>query len=249
MTPEIWRTAWNPNGRKFETRLEAGKRIPLRIEWKPDGDISYCGLRVLSPVPEDVQQRMNWWGEMQRQIDYYVIAGDSIDEVISGYRTITGKAQIMPKWAMGYWQSRERYASQEDILGTLAEMREKGIPVDNIVQDWRYWEDDQWGSHEFDRSRYPDPKGMLDSIHAMGGRFMISVWPKFYANTEHFKELDRTRMDLPPRDNRQRGGLARISAVILRCLCGRRQKTVLATDKRAPVRTWNRRLVDGCERA
>lgn len=190
MTPEIWRTAWNPNGRKFETRLEAGKRIPLRIEWKPDGDVSYCGLRVLSPVPEDVQQRMNWWGEMQRQIDYYVIAGDSIDEVISGYRTITGKAQIMPKWAMGYWQSRERYASQEDILGTLAEMREKGIPVDNIVQDWRYWEDDQWGSHEFDRSRYPDPKGMLDTLHAMGGRFMISVWPKFYANTEHFKELD-----------------------------------------------------------
>ncbi len=188
--PEIWRTAWNPNGRKFEINLKKGEKVPLRIEWKPDGDVSYCGLRVLSPVPEEIQNRMNWWGEMQKQIDYYVIAGDDIDGVISGYRTITGKAQIMPKWAMGYWQSRERYSSQKDILETLKEMRERNIPVDNMVQDWQYWEDDQWGSHEFDRARYPDPKGMIDTLHSMGARFMVSVWPKFYANTENFKELD-----------------------------------------------------------
>lgn len=188
--PEIWRTAWNPNGRKFEVNLEKGEKVPLRIEWKPDGDVSYCGLRVLSPVPEEIQNRMNWWGEMQKQIDYYVIAGDDIDGVISGYRTITGKAQIMPKWAMGYWQSRERYSSQKVILETLKEMRERNIPVDNMVQDWQYWEDDQWGSHEFDRARYPDPKGMIDTLHSMGARFMVSVWPKFYANTENFKELD-----------------------------------------------------------
>ncbi len=188
--PEIWRTAWNPNGRKFEINLKKGEKVPLRIEWKPDGDVSYCGLRVLSPVPEEIQNRMNWWGEMQKQIDYYVIAGDDIDGVISGYRTITGKAQIMPKWAMGYWQSRERYSSQKVILETLKEMRERNIPVDNMVQDWQYWEDDQWGSHEFDRARYPDPKGMIDTLHSMGARFMVSVWPKFYANTENFKELD-----------------------------------------------------------
>lgn len=65
-----------------------------------------------------------------------------------------------------------------------------GIPVDNIVQDWQYWEDDAWGSHEFDASRYPDPQGMVDSIHALGARLMISVWPKFYTGTEHFRELD-----------------------------------------------------------
>lgn len=188
--PEIWRTAWNPNGRKFEVNLKKEEKVPLRIEWKPDGDVSYCGLRVLSPVPEEIQNRMNWWGEMQKQIDYYVIAGDDIDGVISGYRTITGKAQIMPKWAMGYWQSRERYSSQKDILATLKEMRERNIPVDNMVQDWQYWEDDQWGSHEFDRARYPDPKGMIDTLHSMGARFMVSVWPKFYANTDNFKELD-----------------------------------------------------------
>ncbi len=188
--PEIWRTAWNPNGRKFEVNLDEGRRVPIRIEWKPDGDVSYCGLRVLSPVPREQSQQMRWWGEMQRQIDYYLIAGESIDDVISGYRSITGKAQIMPKWAMGYWQSRERFSSQEQTLSTLREMRDRGIPVDNIVQDWRYWKDDQWGSHEFDPERYPDPKAMIDSIHAMGARYMVSVWPKFYTGTEHFRELD-----------------------------------------------------------
>lgn len=188
--PEIWRTAWNPNGRKFEVRMEKGIRVPVRIEWKPDGDVSYCGLRALSPLPEEEQKQMSWWGEMQEQIDYYIIAGETIDNVISGYRLLTGKAPIMPRWAMGYWQSRERYSSQQDITGTLAQMRSLGIPVDNIVQDWQYWEPDQWGSHEFDRQRYPDPEGMIDTLHGMGGRFMISVWPKFYTGTDNFKALD-----------------------------------------------------------
>ena len=201
--PEIWRTAWNPNGRKFEVNLEAGKKVPFRIEWEPDGGVSYCGLRVLSPVDEEEQGKMSWWGEFQRQIDYYFISGEDLDGVISGYRTLTGKAQIMPKWAMGYWQSRERYTSQEEVVSTLREFRKRRIPVDNIVQDWQYWLPDQWGSHEFDPARYPDPKGMVDSVHAMGGRFMISVWPKFYVNTEHFKELDEKGWiyQLPVRDS------------------------------------------------
>jgi alpha-D-xyloside xylohydrolase len=190
VVPEIWRTAWNPNSHKFAVDLEQGKRVPIRIEWQPDGGTSYCGLRVLSPVDEKIQGQMSWWGEMQDEIDYYFVKGDNIDKVISGYRTLTGKAQIMPKWAMGYWQSRERYSTQFELVETLREFRERGIPVDNIVQDWQYWDDDKWGSHEFNVDRYPRPKEMVDSVHAMGGRFMISVWPKFYVNTEHFKEFD-----------------------------------------------------------
>ena len=188
--PDLWRTAWNPNGRKFECSLDAGKKVNLKIEWEPDGGTSYCALKVLSPVDEAEQGKMSWWGEMQDGIDYYYIAADDVDGVISGYRELSGKAPILPKWALGYWQSRERYTSQEQILGVMTEFRRRGIPVDNIVQDWQYWKPDQWGSHEFDASRYPDPKAMVDSIHAMGGRYMISVWPKFYEGTEHFKEFD-----------------------------------------------------------
>lgn len=190
VTPEIWRTAWNPNGRKFEVALEAGVRTPLRIEWLPDGDISYCCLKVLSPVDPEEQAKMSWWGEMQDQEDYYFIKGDNADQVISGYRTLTGKAPIMPKWAMGYWQSRERFTTQDELVSTFKEFRRRGIPIDNIVQDWQYWEPDQWGAHTFDKSRYPDPEKMIKDIHDMDGRIMLSVWPKFYTNTEHFKQLD-----------------------------------------------------------
>lgn len=189
--PEIWRTAWNPNSRKFELNMEKGKRVKLHIDWKPDGGESYCALRALTPVPDEEQDKLALWSEIGSQEDYYFIKGSNMDDVISGYRTLTGKSQVMAKWVMGFWQSRERYRSQEDILATVKYFREHHIPIDNIVQDWNYWADDQWGAHDFETSRYPDPKAMIDSVHAMHARFMISVWPKFYTNTEHYKEFDQ----------------------------------------------------------
>ncbi|MDE6369865.1 MAG: DUF4968 domain-containing protein, partial [Duncaniella sp.] len=191
VVPERWRTSWNPNAYKFSLDLEKGKRVPLTIDWHPDGGVAYLGLRAYAPRDEREQSKMSWWGEMQPETDYYFIAGDDMDDVIRGYRTLTGKAPVMAKWVMGYWQSREKYNTQKEVLGTLAEFRKRQIPIDNIVIDWLHWPQDQWGSHEFDRKRFPDPKGMVDSIHAMNGRVMISVWPKFYVNTEHYKEFDR----------------------------------------------------------
>lgn len=191
VVPERWRTAWNPNSYKFSVNLESGKRVPLKIEWEPDGYVSYSGLRVLAPVAPEEQGKQSWWSEMTKQLDYYFIAGNDMDEVISGYRTLTGKSPVMPKWAMGYWQSRERYKTSAELIGTLKEFRDRQIPIDNIVQDWSYWPEDAWGSHDFDKSRFPDPKAMVDSIHAMNGRLMISVWPKFYASTEHYKQFDK----------------------------------------------------------
>ena len=190
VVPERWRTAWNPNSHKFEYGLKKGTRHKLLIDWYPDGDVSYCGLRVATPQPQDVQNELCIWSEMAKDMDYYFIAGDDMDEVISGYRTLTGKAQVMPKWALGFWQSRERYTSSEQIETVLKHFRDHHIPVDNIVQDWNYWKLDSWGSHEFEKSRYPNPQAMLDSIHDMHGRFMISVWPKFYCTTKNYKELD-----------------------------------------------------------
>ena len=191
IVPERWRTAWNPNSYKFEADMEAGKRIPVRIEWRPDGGQSYLGLRALSPVPEREQDKLSIYSEIGNEIDYYFVYGDNMDDVISGYRTLTGKSQIMPKWAMGFWQSRERYRTQKEILDALNEFRDRRIPIDNIVLDWNYWPEDAWGSHEFDKNRFPDPKGMVDSIHALNAQVMISVWPKFYMTTEHYKEFDQ----------------------------------------------------------
>ena len=186
---EVWRPAWNPNIVKFKVNLKAGEKTPLRVDWRPDGAVSYTGLRAAPYRTPEEQGRLCFWSEMNPCIDYYFIAGPSADTIISGYRTLTGKAQVMPRWAMGFWQSRERYTSQEEIVSTLAEFRRRGIPIDNIVQDWQYWKPDQWGSHEFDETRFPDPEKMLDDIHSMHGRFMISVWPKFYTSTKNFEEM------------------------------------------------------------
>jgi len=187
---ERWRTAWNPNSYKFTANLEQGKKHKLKVEWKPDGGVSYVGLKALSPVDPVEQGKLSLWSEMGDQIDYYFVRGNNMDEVISGYRTITGKAQVMPKWSMGFWQSRERYKTQDELLGVFREFRKQQIPIDNIVQDWFYWNENDWGSHEFDLNRFPDATAMIKEVHDMNGRLMISVWPKFYHTTGHYKEFD-----------------------------------------------------------
>jgi alpha-D-xyloside xylohydrolase len=185
-----WRTAWNPNLAKFNIDMTKGEKHTIKLEWQPDGGISYIGLRVLSPVDPAEQNRISFWSEMGDQIDYYFIRGNNMDGVIKGYRYLTGKAQVMPRWAMGFWQSRERYTTQDELISTLKEFRTRHIPIDNIVLDWFYWRENCWGSHEFDSTRFPDPKGMVDNVHHLNAHLMISVWPKFYHTTEHYRELE-----------------------------------------------------------
>ncbi len=190
IVPERWRTAWNPNAYRFQVKMEKGRELPIHISWKPDGSISYLGLRAVLPSSPEAQNNLTFSSEMGQNLDYYFINGKSADDVISGYRHLTGKAPIMPKWAMGFWQSRERYHTQAELVGILNTFRENHIPIDNIVQDWNYWKEDAWGSHEFDKDRFPNPKGMIDYVHSKHAKFMISVWPKFYCTTKHYKELD-----------------------------------------------------------
>ena len=190
IVPERWRTAWNPNSYKFSVDMKAGERRNIKLDWRPDGGVSYIGLKAHSPRPIEEQNKLSIWSEMGEGIDYYFIRGNNPDDVIKGYRTVTGKSRIMPKWAMGFWQSRERYKTQYEIVDALREYRLREIPIDNIVQDWFYWREDDWGSHDFDTTRYPNPKAMVDSIHALNGRIMISVWPKFYYTTDNYKAFD-----------------------------------------------------------
>jgi alpha-D-xyloside xylohydrolase len=122
-------------------------------------------------------------------IDYYFVYGPDLDEVVAGYRELTGRAPMMPRWALGLWQSRERYETARDSVDVLADFRRRRIPVDVMVQDWRYWKDDAWGSHELDPDRFPDPAAWIRTLHAANARVMISVWPKFYSGTKNFEEL------------------------------------------------------------
>ncbi|MGC4232409.1 MAG: glycoside hydrolase family 31 protein [Niabella sp.] len=175
-----WRQAWNPGSGVINFNFEKNKKYPVRIEWIPDGGESYLTVKWLPPVDRDNENSCTFDSEAGKQLDYYFVYGDNIDGVISGYRQLTGKAVLMPKWAMGFWQSRERYKTQEELIGVVNEFRKRKIPLDNIVLDWSYWREAEWGSQDFDEKRFPDPDGMIKQVHDKQARIMISVWPKFY---------------------------------------------------------------------
>jgi len=189
VVPERWRTSWNPNTYRFQFPLVKGKVAKIKLEWKPDGGVSYMGLKARTVSSIEKNGNISFWSEMGDKMDYYFVSGNSMDDVISGYRTLTGKATIMPDWAMGFWQSRERYKTQDELLEAVAEYRKRNIPIDNIVLDWSYWPEKEWGSHKFDLSRFPDAKAMIDSVHKQNSHIMISVWPKFYETTDNFKQF------------------------------------------------------------
>jgi len=117
------------------------------------------------------------------------VYGPKLDDVIAGYRFLTGRANMMPSWAFGLWQSRQRYETAQQSLDVIGEFRRRKIPFDNIVQDWMYWKPDSWGSHEFDASRFPDPDSWIKAIHGQHAHLMISVWGKFNPNTDNAKEM------------------------------------------------------------
>jgi len=183
---DSWRQNWCPWTTMLRLPMQAGQRYPIKIEWIPNG--GYIGLRCLTPEDPRDKDTLSLWSEVADQIDYYFICGDNLDQVVASYRYVTGKAPMMPKWAMGLWQCRERYQSQQQLLDVVREFRKRQIPLDNIVQDWFYWPESKWGDHDFDSSRYPDPAGMVKELHEdLNTHIMISVWPKFYVGTQNYE--------------------------------------------------------------
>jgi alpha-D-xyloside xylohydrolase len=186
-----WRQCWMPGSAILDLPMEKNKKVPIKIEWMPDGDESYLSLKWLDPLPASQSNDLSFSSEAGKKLDYYFIYGKDMDEVIAGYRRLTGKSTIAPKWAMGLWQSRERYKTQEEVLNTVKEFRTRKIPLDNIVLDWSYWKQDDWGSQDFDASRFPAPDSMIRSLHNdHHAHFMISVWPKFYQDIPTYKDFD-----------------------------------------------------------
>lgn len=155
------------------------------------------------------QNVVRWSSEVGKAIDYYFCYGDgTIDGAMKAYRHLTGDAPLMPKWMLGFWQCKERYASQEELLGVAKKLRDLKVPVDGIIQDWQYWPpgDNTWGAHQFDPARYPDPVAMFKQLHDEHYHTLISVWAKFDLGSENSKELNEaggmysqvTRYVFPP---------------------------------------------------
>ena len=176
-------------------KLEKGKKYKIEVEWERYHKNNSFQLKWREPHDTSVT---SLWSAAGKEINYFVIAGKNMDSLISGYRTLTGKATILPKYAMGFWQCRERYKTQDEILNITKEFRKRKVPLDIIVQVWQYWKIDQWGSATFETSRYPNPTAMIDSLHKeLNTKFIVSVWGKFYRDSDNFRELNKAGLLYP----------------------------------------------------
>jgi len=128
-------------------------------------------------------------------IDYYFMYGGNAHGVIAQMRDLTGQVPMLPLWTYGYWQSRERYKSQDEIVGVVKKYRELGVPLDGIIQDWQYWGDNlHWNAMEFLNPNFPHPQKMVNEIHAMHAHIIISVWASFGPKTKQYEVLNKKGM-------------------------------------------------------
>ena len=127
--------------------------------------------------------------EVADVMDYYFLYGPEFDQLIAGYRELTGQVPMFGKWAYGFWQCKNKYNTQQELLAVAHKYRDLHIPVDDIVQDWFWWV--TMGDPVFDKTRYPDPKAMVDDLHRSNFHLMISFWPYFRPGSKTYEDMDR----------------------------------------------------------
>jgi alpha-D-xyloside xylohydrolase len=187
LVTDHWRQSWLPWYDLARVHLQARHRYKVQLEWRRDVGEENIQLFWKTPAPNN---STSLWSQVGEGVDYYFAYGPELDQVVAGYRRVTGQASLLPRWAFGLWQSRERYKTAQEVLDVLAGFRSRSIPIDNIVQDWQYWKPNAWGSHEFDETRFPEPEKWIGTIHdKYHAQLMISVWPKFYTGLTNFAEL------------------------------------------------------------
>jgi len=141
---------------------------------------------------EDSPERTSFKSDVGDCVDYYFMYGGNADGVIARMRDLTGQAPMFPLWTYGYWQSKERYKSQDETIGVVKKYRELGVPLDGIIQDWQYWGNNYlWNAMEFLNPEFYNPQKMVDDVHNLNAHMIISIWNSFGPHTKQYKELDK----------------------------------------------------------
>jgi alpha-D-xyloside xylohydrolase len=125
-------------------------------------------------------------------VDYYFMYGGNADGVIANMRDLTGQAPLFPLWTYGFWQSKERYKSQDELVNVVKQYRKLGVPLDGIIQDWQYWGNNYlWNAMEFLNPEFPNPQKMVNDVHNLNAHIIISIWNSFGPQTKQYKELEK----------------------------------------------------------
>jgi len=165
--------------------------MPFLLSGKGYGILADCGSLMTF---QDDAEGTYLFLDTVNQLDYYFILGDGgqgsrFDGIIAALRALTGKAALLPRWAFGYIQSKERYQTAAELAETVRRYREAGVPLDGIVQDWHTWEENRWGEKKVDPRRYGDLKERLREVHDLHAHAMVSVWPNMNSNTSDWEEF------------------------------------------------------------
>ncbi|MFN3171186.1 MAG: TIM-barrel domain-containing protein [Hyphomicrobiales bacterium] len=128
-----------------------------------------------------------WTADATNGLDYWITAGDTTQEILRSYITATGKSPDIPDWALGFWQCKLRYRTQDELLSVAREYKARGLPLSCIVIDFFAWT--RQGEWKFDPADWPDPKAMVDELNSMDVELMVSIWPTVSASSEHYKKM------------------------------------------------------------
>ena len=143
-------------------------------------------------VFEDTPENTAFTSEVGDGVDYYFMAGTNADGVIANMRSLTGQAPMFPLWTYGFWQSKERYQSQDELVDVVEKYRELGVPLDGIIQDWQYWGDNEhWNAMEFLNPHFYNPQKMVNDVHGLNAHMVISIWASFGKETKPYVELEK----------------------------------------------------------
>ncbi|MDV6332935.1 glycoside hydrolase family 31 protein [Asticcacaulis sp. 201] len=152
-----------------------------------------------------VNGRLGFQSKVGERVSFFVITGNTPEEIYSGYARLTGKTPIPPKAAFGLIQSKARYDSQAEILRVANTYRDKKYPLDVMVLDWFYWT--RMGQMDINPAEFPDPDAMNKQLHDMGMQSIVSIWPRYETAGRYFNELDRKGFLLKDKDGKTVDGL------------------------------------------
>lgn len=185
-------TSWHASYYTGTIWLEKGNEYPI---------FTNSAVRVYYQTPSQ-QNQTSIWSEISNGIDYCVLYGPEAEDIVRGYRQLTGDAPLFPKWAYGYWQSKECYRTGQEVLDVVAEHKRRGHPMDAIVQDWQYWGDFGWNALKVSPEYAENIEEVIDTLHKENVHFMVSVWPNMGESEkseayQEFKEKGYLMDDAP----------------------------------------------------
>jgi alpha-D-xyloside xylohydrolase len=168
--------------------------VPCLVSTRGYGLLWDCGsLMTFQDGPDGAC----WWADVVDELDFYFIAGGSFDAVLQNLHWLTGPAPMLPKWAFGYAQSKERYVNARELVEVVREYRRRKIPLDLIILDWKSWPNGAgWGQKSFDPVRFPDPQALTAELHSLGARLMVSIWPIMTGDCPNQRELRERKLML-----------------------------------------------------